>query len=532
MVGPFQRFVCHGQIKKWLLSFALCASMTGTMRAWSQESPAQSKASQFVEEILESEVEFKVGLRKSKIIKMKQDVFRVAISDPEIVEVVAFGSREIEVIGKSNGSTTVTLWLGTQQQATTLSILVTVTKDNAAEDRRRYEYGELQIMINELFPNSKIQLIPIADKLLVRGQARDEQEAIQITAVLSKNTGGGGAGGAGGNGANGGQLISNGQAADPFPDSTKLPQSNIINMMVVPGVKQVMLKVRIAELKRSALRTLGVSMDGAFKEFAANSLLGGGNIAVSGVFTEGSFNLMIKALSTNGSAKILAEPNLVTLSGNTATFLAGGEFAVPTVVGVGGAQAATTSFKGFGTSINFTPTVLDHDRIRLRVAPTFSTLNKNNAVGGVFGLDTRTVNTTVELREGQVFALAGLLQEEQRGEYDRVPGLGDIPIVKTFFSTKSITRDETELIILVSPELVHPMEAEDAPMLLPGMEVTEPDDVEFFCKGHIEGRANCHHRSTVWPLYRDRLCECRKNGNTQYNQSQNYYINGPHGFSD
>jgi pilus assembly protein CpaC len=163
MVGPFQNFVCQVHLKKWLLCLALCAAMTDTVCVWSQESPAQSKASQFVEEILESEVEFKVGLRKSKIIKMKQDVFRVAISDPEIVEVVAFGSREIEVIGKSNGSTTVTLWLGTQQQATTLSILVTVTKDNAAEDRRRYEYGELQIMINELFPNSKIQLIPIAD---------------------------------------------------------------------------------------------------------------------------------------------------------------------------------------------------------------------------------------------------------------------------------------------------------------------------------------------------------------------------------
>lgn len=529
MVGPFRNLACRGR-NKWILPLALCSLLTGTDGVRAQESPAQSKVSQFVEEILESEVEFKVGLRRSKIVKMKQDVFRVAISDPEIVEVVAFGSREIEVIGRSNGSTTVTLWLGTQQQATTLSMLVTVSKDDAVEDRRRFEYGELQVMLNELFPNSKIQLIPIADKLIVRGQARDEQEAIQIMAVLSKN--GVGNGGASGGAGNGQQLIVNGQAADPFPDTNKLPDASIVNMLSVPGVKQVMLKVRIAELKRSALRTLGVSLDGAFKEFAASSILGGGNLAVSGVFTEGQFNLMIKALSTNGSAKILAEPNLVTLSGDTATFLAGGEFAVPTVVGVGGAQAATTSFKGFGTSINFTPTVLDHDRIRLRVSPTFSTLNKNNAVGGVFGLDTRTINTTVELREGQVFALGGLLQEEQRGENGRVPGLGDIPVVRTFFSSKSMTRDETELIILVTPELVHPLEFDEAPMLLPGMEVTEPDDIEFFCKGHIEGRANCHHRSTVWPLYRDRLCECRKKGNSQYNKSQNYYISGPHGFSE
>ncbi|MDB5386772.1 MAG: Type secretion system secretin RcpA/CpaC, associated with Flp pilus assembly [Planctomycetaceae bacterium] len=530
MVGPFRKFACSSS-NRWILPLALCTVLTGTAPVSAQDAaPAQSKVSQFVDEILESEVEFKVGLRRSKIIKMKQDVFRIAISDPEVVEVVAFGSREIEVIGRSNGSTTVTLWLGTQQQATTLSMLVTVTKDDSVEDRRRFEYGELQIMINELFPNSKIQLIPVADKLIVRGQARDEQESIQIMAVLAKN--GAGGGGGGGGSSNGQQLIVNGQAADPFPDSSKLPQATIVNMVSVPGVKQVMLKVRIAELKRSALRTLGVSFDGAFKEFTYNALLPVGANTLAGVFTEGKFNLMIQALSNNGSAKILAEPNLVTLSGNTATFLSGGEFAVPTVVGVGGAQAATTSFKGFGTSINFTPTVLDHDRIRLRVSPTFSTLNKNNSVGGVFGLDTRTINTTVELREGQVFALGGLLQEEQRGDKSWVPGLGDIPVVRTFFSTKSISRDETELLILVTPELVHPIESEDTPMLLPGMQVTEPDDIEFFCKGHIEGRPNCHHRSTVWPLYRDRLCECRRNGNTQYNRSQNYYINGPHGFSE
>jgi len=529
MVAIFRK-VAWQYKSRWFVPFTICSMLGWGGSISAQDSPVESKVSQFVEEILESEVEFKVGLRRSKIVKMKQDVFRVAISDPDVVEIVAFGSRELEVIGRNVGSTTVTLWLGTQQQATTLSMLVTVTKDDAVTDRRRLEYGELQTMINELFPNSKIQLIPITDKLIVRGQARDEQEAVQIMAVLSKNSAMAGAGGA-----DGGQLVRGGQASDPFPDdASRLPQSSIINMMTVPGVKQVMLKIRIAELKRSALRNLGVSVDGAFKEFFARSMLGGagGNLGVSGLFSEGQFNLVIKALATNGSAKILAEPNLVTISGETATFLAGGEFAVPTVVGVGGAQAATTSFKGFGTSINFTPTVLDHDRIRLRVSPTFSTLNKNNAVGGVFGLDTRTVNTVVELREGQVFALAGLLQEEQRGENGRVPGLGDVPVLRTLFSTKSMTRDETELIILVTPELVHPLEFEDAPTLLPGMEVTEPDDIEFFCKGHIEGRPDCHHRSTVWPLYRDRLCECRKKGDAQIDKSQNYYINGQHGFSE
>ena len=524
MVSLLRHFALRSQ-RPWIIPLTTLAMLAAPALAQAQDNPTQNKVSQFVDEILESEVELKVGLRRSKIIRMKQDVFRVAMADPEIVEVVAFGSREIEVIGKQTGSTTVTLWLGNVQQSTTLSLLVSVAKDDAVDDRRRMEYGELQTMINELFPNSKIQLFPVADKLIVRGQARDEQESVQIMAVLRKNAqtvlG------------SSTQLVQNGQASEPFPDASTLPQANIVNLMTIPGEKQVLLKVRIAELKRSAVRNLGVNIDAAFKEFFVKSTLTAGtNMAVSGLFSEGSFNLFIKALSTNGSAKILAEPNLVTLSGQTATFLSGGEFAVPTVVGVGGAQAATTSFKGFGTSIRFTPTVLDHDRIRLQVAPTFSTLNRNNAVNGIFGLDTRTVNTVVDLREGQVLALAGLLQEEQRGENVRVPGLGDVPLLRTFFSSKSMTRDETELIIIVTPELVHPLESEDAPTLLPGMEVTEPDDIEFFCKGHIEGRPECHHRSTVWPLYRDRLCECRKKLNTNCQDSQNYYINGPTGFSE
>lgn len=519
-----------GAAATWV-PLALCALLSGAATLPAQENAAESKVAQFVDEILESDVELKVPLRRSKIIRMKQDIFRVAMADPEVLDVVAFGSREIEIIGKTTGSTTVTMWLGNPQEAQVLSMLVTVTKDDKVEDRRRFEYGEMQTMINELFPNSKVQLIPVADKLIVRGQARDEEELTQILSVLRKNASGGPSLANGGF-QQGGQLVSGGSAADPFPDAVQLPNSTIINMLTVPGEKQVMLKVRIAEIKRSATRAFGASFDVNFKEFFVESAMAsGGNIIASGLFSEGSFNLFLRASVANGNAKILAEPNLVVLSGQTANFLAGGEFAVPTVVGVGGAQAATTSFKGFGTSINFTPAVLDKDRIRLNVSPTFSTLNRNNAVGGVFGLDTRTVNTTVEMREGQILAIAGLLQEQQRGDASAVPFLGKIPVISPLFSNRSITRDETELIVLVTPELVHALEPEDAPTLLPGMEVTEPDDVEFFIRGHIEGKPNCHHRSTVWPLYRDRLCKCRKNYE-QYRSSEDYYIQGPHGFSE
>src|SRR5690606_33257803 len=125
-------------------------------------------------EVVSAEAELEVTLHRSKILRMKQDIFRVAVADPSVLDFVAFGSRECEIIGKQTGSTTVTLWLGDELNASWISLLVTVVKDDAVDDRRRLEYGELEAMINEAFPNSRIQLIPIADKLLVRGQARDE----------------------------------------------------------------------------------------------------------------------------------------------------------------------------------------------------------------------------------------------------------------------------------------------------------------------------------------------------------------------
>ncbi len=518
---------------------AACTTLAGLIFSGgapelSAQPPAQvssvgtvEKVTDLVDEVLSSEVELKVMKRRSKILRLKQEVYRAAVADPSLVEFVAYGAKEVEIIGKEVGSTTVTLWIGDENQPRLLSVLVNVVKDEGVDDTRRLEYGELQEMINELFPNSKVQLFPVADKVIVRGQARDEQEAVQIMSIIRRN-----AMQQQGNGINGGgqgAWTAQGDAAQPFPDASKLPDATVVNMLKIPGEKQVLLKVRIAELKRSAIRKLGSNFAFNIDDIAlASTLTTGGNILASGVFDNSSFNLVLSALSSNGTAKILAEPNLVTLSGQPANFIAGGEFAVPTVVGVGGAQAATTTFKGYGTQLAFTPTVLDRDRIRIHVAPTFSTLNKENTVGGVFGLDTRSVSTTVDLREGQVLAIAGLLQEQQRGSVERIPLFGSIPILNAITANRSTTKDETELIVLVSPELVHAMEPEDAPSILPGMEVTDPDDLEFFIFGHIEGRQEVHHRSTVWAQYRDNLKHCRKASKS----SDCYYINGPHGFSE
>jgi pilus assembly protein CpaC len=229
---------------------------------------------------------------------------------------------------------------------------------------------------------------------------------------------------------------------------------------------------------------------------------------------------------------------LVTLSGQTATFLAGGEFAVPTVVGVEGAAAATTTFRGFGTQLSFTPTVIDKDRIRLRVQPSFSTINGDNTVNGIPGLDTRTVTTQVDLREGQWLAIAGLIQDQQAGTSRRLPWIGEVPVLGALFSHQTMRREETELIVLVSPELVHPMEAQQVPLILPGMDVTEPTDKELYLHQRIEGDVHCQHRGTVWPeqrfgIYRANHEACRAaKRQVGYQKCQNHYVLGPHGFSE
>ena len=192
--------------------------------------------------------------------------------------------------------------------------------------------------------------------LELRGQARDAEEATRILAILR---------GQGGNdGGSGTARVNQGVATEPFPGASDLPPANVINMLQVAGEMQVLLKVRVAELSRTALREMGSEFNIDAGDFTFDSLLGLTG-TVKAVLDTDEVKFVLEALSTNSYSKILAEPNLVTLSGHPAYFLAGGEFAVPVVVGVEGAAAATTNFRSFGTQLEFTPTVLDKDRIRL-----------------------------------------------------------------------------------------------------------------------------------------------------------------------
>jgi pilus assembly protein CpaC len=473
----------------------------------------------------------------------------VSIADPGIVETVNFSPNEFELIGRTIGETTVTLWFGDAQPAEgqtalhpVLRYLVKVHPDMSDEDIRRTQYGELAKRINELFPNSYVQLIAIADKLVVRGQARDAQEAAAIMGVVRGNSvdqagsllGPGSAFGFGGGalGFGGGRAARlRGLGNDDWASS------QVISMLEVPGEFQVLLKVRVARLTRGALRTMGSQISAQAGDFSFTTNL---NItgAYQAVLNSTDVQLTLSALSSNRTTKILAEPNLVTLSGYPAYFISGGQFAVPTAIGVNGIAGTVTQFQGFGTQLSFTPTVLDKDHVRLQVAPTVSEINNAASVNNIPGLNVESVYTTVDLREGQWLAIAGLIQDKQDGSKVRVPFLGDIPIIDLLFSRRSISRDETELVILVSPELVHPLEPEQVPMVLPGMEVTEPDDCRFFVYGFWEGDPNVQHRSTVWPLYQQSTWTSRMQAmgfckqTAGYQQSSGYYMNGPCGFTN
>lgn len=283
----------------------------------------------------------------------------------------------------------------------------------------------------------------------------------------------------------------------------------VVNLLDVGGAHQVMLEVRVAEMSRSLLRRLGINFN-AISDNGINlglSLLGSltrlptgspgwptGPLVVSDKvnalfrFTGAgaTWTTFIDALKEEGLLKIMAEPTLITMSGKTANFLAGGEFPIP-VPGDNG--TITIQYKTFGVGLNFSPIVLSSTKISMQVTPEVSELDLSNAIqsSGIFipALTTRRVSTTVELGDGQSFAIAGLLKENVREVVSKFPLLGDIPILGALFRSTSFQKSETELIIIVTPRLVKPMNL--AKQTLPTDQYIEPNDFEFYLLGAMEG---------------------------------------------
>jgi pilus assembly protein CpaC len=276
-----------------------------------------------------------------------------------------------------------------------------------------------------------------------------------------------------------------------------------------------MLEVRVAEMQRSLARRMGVNFNyltesGKFGISQLGNLTtlvspDDGNIGLEGApfgtFVSPTVNAIFRfsrngttwtgfvdALKSDGLVKVLAEPTLIALSGESANFLAGGEFPVPVPQGLG---SVAIEYKAFGVGLTFTPTVLDDNKINIKVAPEVSELDFSNAVqleGFIVpGLNTRKAETVIELADGQSFAIAGLLRDTARDAMNKYPLLGDIPILGNLFRSRSFQKNETELIIIATPHLVKPIDGGQQP--LPTDYYVEPNDTEFYVLGLMEGQA-------------------------------------------
>jgi pilus assembly protein CpaC len=342
----------------------------------------------------------------------------------------------------------------------------------------------------------------------------------------------------------------------------------IINRVTVPGPRQILLHVKIAEINRSATRDIGVSWlyargksiigspignNGTFSTTASaayksvtgaqqfqgpatgnfsssSTAMPGANSQLFGIFQAGHFSLFIDALRSNSLAKILAEPNLVALDGQPARFLVGGMFPFPVPQSSsipGGTAVVTVQFQRFGTILTFLPQILPNDVIRLDVEPVISQLNfaqgTTVGTGQVPSIDERSARTVVELREGQTLAIAGLLQSTTNASSIRIPGLGDLPIVGPWFSSSSTEVVETETIVLVTPQLISPVEKDEVSET-PGDRVYQPTDPEFYFLGRIEGKLGRDYRATIGQQDPLNLMK--------HFQSEQQWVIGPHGHAD
>lgn len=404
---------------------------------------------------------------KSIIVQSPEPVKRLSLAAPEIADAVILTSHQIYVTGKAPGTTNLTLWVDNKVSAI---IDLEVSSD----------VSRIKESIYRIFPEERdIKVSTNHHDITLSGTVSSSSNLSQVVAI----------------------------AQSYVPKDGK-----VINLLEVAGVHQVMLEVRVSEMSRSLLRRLGMNFAAVSSSghnvglsllnnltslpaggFPTNPLGVSTSIdAVIRFVTQGAtWTVFIDALKDQGLVKVLAEPTLITLSGKSANFLAGGEFPIP-VPQLGGAGFATITieYKPFGVGLNFTPTVLSNKKISMHVAPEVSQLDFTRAVtisGFVVpAITTRRASTVVELADGQSFAIAGLISEELRENIAKFPVLGDIPILGALFRSSSFQKNETELVIVVTPHLVKPLDI--AKQTLPTDQFIEPDEFEFYLLGNLEGK--------------------------------------------
>jgi pilus assembly protein CpaC len=408
-----------------------------------------------------------VEINKGTPVHLPAPAASVAIADPAIADVQVISPKLIMVAGRGVGET---------------SVLAVDAADNVILQGTvnvTHNLSRLTRALHEVNPDTRISATSADNAIVLKGKVDSPMISEKIQRLASG-------------------FLSN-------------DRQQIINMMDTSGSDQVMLKVKVVELQRSELQRFGINWEsimsagnfvfgiGQGRDFIGNTKDAAGNVsafdrALSGdnsllaSFRDGNVNLnaMIDALETDGLVSVLAEPNLTARSGQPASFLAGGEIPIPVQ---GENNAVTIEYRQFGVSLQFTPVVLSKDKISLTVLPEVSALSEANRVMTMTGvsvpsISTRRASTTVDLGSGQTFAVAGLLRNDNSNNISKFPVLGDVPVLGTLFRSTAFRNDQTELVILVTPYIVKPVD--DPSQFLTPTDGMEPsNDFERILLGRL-----------------------------------------------
>lgn len=432
----------------------LCAAL------WSTGAGAQGTADS--KAVATEAQRLELGVGKSKVVDLTTSIKRASLANPEVADTVVLSPKQIYLTGKAVGVTTLTLWKDNGELFSVFDIAVTP------------DLSQLREQLHKILPDEQGILVTAThDHITLSGTASNlahQSRALEI--------------------------------AEPYAPK------KVVNLLQVGGASQVMLEVRVAELERDLIRHMGMNLNGVgsgnnFGVSALNgvtSLTGPGGLtdpvgqlvtnAVNALvrFQTGSitWTSFIDALKEEDVIKVLAKPTLVAVSGQEAQFLSGGEFPFPIPQAFG---VITIQYKKFGVGLSFTPTVLTNNRISMAVSPEVSELDFNNSlqIQGflVPSITTRRATTVIELADGQSFAIAGLLRDNMREQIQKFPFLGDIPVLGTLFKSSRFQKQQTELVIIVTPHFVKPIDM--AQQTLPTDTFIEPNDWEFYLMGYTDG---------------------------------------------
>jgi pilus assembly protein CpaC len=409
-----------------------------------------------------------VPLNRAELIVTNADIGQIIVATPEIADVYAHGLRKVSIIGKKLGRTNIRIF--DKQNNVIRAFDVDVG----------YDLPSIRRALWQFLKDEQITVDMVSTNLALSGDVSSPAAAEKAVRIVEQymDTGTGSSAESAGAGA--------------AASSGTLPTHKVLNLMKVISGQQVMLRVRVGEVRRAAVKQLGASTrmlydfgnaaaDIGTLGMAAIGGAGSGSLPLTGFSSTGTPSIsggvayqagklglagLIEALESDGLFKTLAEPNLVAMSGEEAEFLAGGEFPVPVAqASTGGGSTNTVEFKPYGVAVKFIPFVITENRIRITVQPEVSEIDRSESTSGnglsIPGITTRRAKTTVELAPGESFMIAGLLSDRTNTNISEVPGIAEVPILSALFRSNAFQRNETELVIAVTPYIVDPLKSTD-----------------------------------------------------------------------